>query len=290
MLAEQTCDVLSGWRERTVECRRNDQFNDRAARPAKRTRVEIGPLHIGETRGDDDARGVVFRRCASGQIGEVRQFGQRDIHAKRARPATPVFHPPPESFGQRARLNEMEVEKLGINPRGDGCGTDGFTLVRLDADGLPILDKDLAHPRRKSDGDAMRGGGFRHGLGDRAHAADRMAPDASLSVHLAEAMVQENIGRARRVGARIIADDTVEAESGLNRRTFEPAVEEIAGGGRKEIEKIPLQVESEGSNSVGYPAGLENSAITAKGLPSTTFGGVSSTLARKTFATAAKRL
>jgi hypothetical protein len=70
-------------------------------------------------------------------------------------------------------------------------------------------------------------------------------------------MVQENIGRGRRVGARIIADDTVEAESGLDRRAFEPAVEEIAGGGRKEIEQIPLQVEPEGSNSFGYPAGLE---------------------------------
>src|SRR6202040_3424808 len=104
---------------------------------------------------------------------------------------------------------------------------------------------------------AARGGSFRHGLGDRTHAADRMAPDAFPTVHLSNTMVQENIGRARRVGARIIADDTVEAESGLNRRAFEPAVEEIAGGGREEIEQIPLQVEPEGANSVGYPAGLE---------------------------------
>src|ERR1700730_16967296 len=54
----------------------------------------------------------------------------------------------PQTFGQGTRLNEMEVEKPGINPRGDGCGTEGFTLVRLNADGLPILDKDSAHPRR----------------------------------------------------------------------------------------------------------------------------------------------
>jgi hypothetical protein len=84
-----------------------------------------------------------------------------------------------------------------------------------------------------------------------------MAPDAFPTVHLAKAMVQENIGRARRVGARIIADDTVEAEGGLDRRAFEPAVEEIAGGSREEIEQIPLQVEPESSNSFGYPAGLE---------------------------------
>jgi hypothetical protein len=58
-------------------------------------------------------------------------------------------------------------------------------------------------------------------LGCRTHAADRMAPDAFPTVHLAKAMVQENIGRARRVGARIIADDTVAAEGGLDRRAFE---------------------------------------------------------------------
>jgi hypothetical protein len=75
----------------------------------------------------------------------------------------------------RRGINEVEVEKLGINPRGDGCGTDGFTHVRLHADGLPILDKDSAHPRRKPNVLAVRGGGFRHGLGDRAHATDRMA-------------------------------------------------------------------------------------------------------------------
>jgi hypothetical protein len=35
MLAEETRHVLSAWRERVVDCRRNDQLNDRAARPAK---------------------------------------------------------------------------------------------------------------------------------------------------------------------------------------------------------------------------------------------------------------
>jgi hypothetical protein len=165
MLAEEACHVLSARRERAVECRRNDQFNDRAARPAESTSVEIGLLHIGEARRDDNARGVVFRRCASGQIGKIWQFGQRDIHTKRARRTTPVFHPSPESFGQGARINEVEVEELGVDARGDGCGTDGFTLVCLNADGAPILNKDLAHPRRKPDVHAARGGGFSPWLG-----------------------------------------------------------------------------------------------------------------------------
>jgi len=84
-----------------------------------------------------------------------------------------------------------------------------------------------------------------------------MAPHAFLAIHLAEAMVQENIGRTRRVGARIIADNAVKAEGGLDRCAFKPAVEEIAGGSREEIEKIPLKVESEGSNSVTYSAGFD---------------------------------
>ena len=130
-----------------------------------------------------------------------------------------------------------EVEELGIDPCGDGCGADGFALVRLDADGATILDKDLGAPASKPDVHAVRCGGLRHGLGDRTHAADGVAPDAFLAVHLAKAMMQQNIGRARRVGARIIADDAVEAEGSLDRRAFEPAVEEVAGGCREQIEQ-----------------------------------------------------
>ena len=55
MLAKETRHVLSAWCEGVVDCRRNDQFNDRAARPAKSTRVELSLLHIGEARGDDNA-------------------------------------------------------------------------------------------------------------------------------------------------------------------------------------------------------------------------------------------
>ena len=76
------------------------------------------------------------------QIGKIWQFRQRDIHAKGTRPATPVFPAPPESFGQGVCLDEMEVEELGINPRGDR-GTDGFSLVCLNADSMSLLDSGL---------------------------------------------------------------------------------------------------------------------------------------------------
>ena len=195
--------------------------------------------------------------CNSGQGGEVRQFRKCYVHAKRARATTPIFHALPESLGQGTLLDEVEVEQFGIDARGDGRGTDRFALVGLDADGTAILDQDAAHPRGKPDVHAVGYGGFRHGLGDSAHPADGVAPDAFLPVHLAEVMMQENIGGARRVGARIVADDAVEAESGFDRRALEPAVEEVTGGGGEKIEKIPLQIESEGANSVAHPAGLD---------------------------------
>src|SRR5207248_1640550 len=60
--------------------------------------------------------------------------------------------------------------------------------------------------KKKTNFRAMRGSRLRHRLRDRAHAADCVAPRAFLAVHLAEAMMQEHIRRARRVGARVIPD------------------------------------------------------------------------------------
>ena len=62
----------------------------------------------------------------------------------------------------------------------------------------------------------------RHRLGDRAHAADGVAPDALLAVHLAEGMVQHHIGGAGGVGTGVVADDGVEAEQRLDQIAFEP--------------------------------------------------------------------
>ena len=52
--------------------------------------------------------------------------------------------------GNAARIDELEIQKLGIDPRCDGRGADDFALVRLNADGAPILDKYLAHRASKA--------------------------------------------------------------------------------------------------------------------------------------------
>ena len=65
----------------------------------------------------------------------------------------------------------------------------------------------------------------------------------ALAVHLAEAMVQQHIGRARRRRRRVGADDAVEGEGGLDDVALEPAVEKIGGAVREEVEQRALVVE-----------------------------------------------
>jgi hypothetical protein len=92
----------------------------------------------------------------------------------------------------------------------------------------------------EQDFDPGRLTGLGHGLGDRAHAADGVAPGALLAVHLAEGVVQQHIGRARRVRAGEVADHGVEAEAGLDRVALEPAVQEIAGALGEQVQQVAL--------------------------------------------------
>ena len=65
-------------------------------------------------------------------------------------------------------------------------------------------------------------------FGERTHAADRMSPHASFSVHLAEAVVQQHVAAARRIRARIRTDHRVEAEYGFEPFALEPMIEQFA--------------------------------------------------------------
>ena len=69
-----------------------------------------------------------------------------------------------------------------------------------DTTGAAVLDQDLADRRRGLDLHAVTCGRPRHRLGDRPHPADGVAPDPSLAVHLAEGVMQQDIGGAGRVG------------------------------------------------------------------------------------------
>ena len=93
--------------------------------------------------------------------------------------------------------------------------------------------------------DAARRAFRRHRLRDRAHPAARMPPLPALAVHLAEDVMQQHVRRARRIRARVVADDGVEAERRLDRRRLEPAIEHFARALGEEIEHVALPREVE---------------------------------------------
>src|SRR3546814_6784048 len=112
-------------------------------------------------------------------------------------------------------------------------------------------DEHLGDRAFEADLDAHVPADLGHDLGDPAHAADAVAPRALLAVHLAEDMVEENIGAARRVGARVIADHRVETEGGLDRLALEPAVEHRARRLGEQVEHIALPFEAAGGEKIG---------------------------------------
>jgi hypothetical protein len=89
--------------------------------------------------------------------------------------------------------------------------------------------------------DAACFGFLAHRLRDGAHAADGVAPPALLAVHLAEDVMQQHVGAARRVRAREVADHGVETEARLDGIGLEPAIEPIRGAEREEIEHVALR-------------------------------------------------
>src|SRR5690606_24160866 len=92
------------------------------------------------------------------------------------------------------------------------------------------------------------------------HAADAVPPRTLLAVHLAEDMVEEDISAAGRVGTGVIADDGVEAEGGVDRLAFEPAVEHRARRLGEKVEHVALLLEAERRETPPLPRAVEQRA------------------------------
>ena len=198
--------------------------------------------------------------AGAGQRGERGQGVQRDVHPEGAGAVAPVLDAIEKGRRQRIRRQQPRVQQFRIDAGGDIFGADGLAIVEDDADGAVALDDHLAHAGIGFDLDAMPARGARHRLRDRAHAADGVAPDALLAVHLAEGMVQHHIGRARGVGAGVIADDGVEPVQRLDQIALEPVVQHLAGRTREQIEQAALLLQRKPAQDVGGAERIEGFA------------------------------
>ena len=226
VLAEQTRDMFAGGSQRIVDERRDQHLHDGRLRPAERTRVRISALHVTKAWRHDDAGREMIARF--GQTGKTRQFGKRHIHAERARSAAIARDTLAEIFGQRGRIDQRLKQELRVQIGDYRAAAEDLAGIRHGAHGAPFLDQYLAHAGMGAQIDAELAAGRGHRLCDRTHAADRVSPRPFLAVHFADGVMQQHIGGAGSVRARIISHDRVEPERGLDRIAFEPAVEPVA--------------------------------------------------------------
>ena len=169
-----------------------------------------------------------------GKHRELRQLRQSDVHSEGRALALPVMHPRMDVCVDRALRNEAVEQELRID-----AGDDGICTPRLasgdDARRFALVDDDLLDRRAEQDVDALLARRSGHRLGDRAHPADRMAPGAGNSGGLAEQVVEQDVGAARRVGRCEIADDPVEPEQSLGEVALKIAVEDLARAPSDEV-------------------------------------------------------
>ena len=177
-------------------------------------------------------------RVRAGQAREVGQRGQRDVHPERAGPAAIRGDACAEVVGQVLGRDETLAQELRVHVGDHAPAFDHLAGLELDAGGAARPHQHARNRRLRAQHDAARRALGGHRLRDRPHAADRVSPLAGLAVDLAEHVVQQHVGRARRVGAREVADDGVEAERRLDRRAVEPAVEHVARALGEEVEEV----------------------------------------------------
>ena len=169
---------------------------------------------------------------------------ERDVHPEGRGFARDMGHAARGLGRDRALGEQFGEQPLRVDAGDHRLGAPG--LAAGDETGRPsLLDDHFLDRQVEHDLDPGLARCLGHRLGDRAHPADRMAPGARHPRRLAEDMVEQDIGRARRIGARIMADDRVEAEQGLDQVVREIALEDVGGGFGEEIDKVALVLEAE---------------------------------------------
>jgi hypothetical protein len=129
---------------------------------------------------------------------------------------------------QQFRIEHLQEQELRVHAGRNERRPQRAAILQHHAAGAGSLDDHLSHALAEPDLAAARLERGLHGLGDRPHAAARLAPGAALAVHLAEHVVQQHVGRAGGVRARHVAHQPLEAVDPLECLVLETLVEEIA--------------------------------------------------------------
>ena len=158
-------------------------------------------VHVTEAWRHDDSGGQMI--AALGQYREPGQLGQSDVHAERRAFAFPAAHPAFDVGIDRAARDQPVEQQFRIDAGDNICRAPSFAARDNAgrAGALAVaLDDHLLDRGIQEDVDPGLAARPRHRLGDRAHAADRMAPGSGHARRFAEQMVEQDVGGARAVG------------------------------------------------------------------------------------------
>src|SRR6185312_9901558 len=159
------------------------------------------------------------------------QLRERDVHPESAGAAAPFGHPFAEFPRQRRGVDQVEIEQPRVQIGDDGRGANRLATFRDYSNGASTLDDDFAHAACDANFRAAGRSRFRHRLRDRSHSAYGVTPHSLLPVHLAEAVMEQDIRRPRAERTGVMSDDAVEPVKRLDGIALEPALEILARRG-----------------------------------------------------------
>ena len=194
----------------------------RSARPTSRAggrRRRRAPYRRGSAR--SRFRAVMLGGFMARKAGEARQFGERHVHAEDARGAPPRSDPGAKVRRAGPRIDELFEGQLRMEVRNHGARGELLALSVTTPAARPFRTRISADARvvRISTPRSAQARAIASVIAPMPPIAWPQAPFRPFD--LAEAMMQQHVGRAGRVGARIGSDDAVEAEDRLDRVALE---------------------------------------------------------------------
>ena len=227
-LREQRHDLCAIGIEGGVQRRRDHPVTERHQRRPTGAGILERRLDVLHRRGHLHRTGVMLGEATARVGREVGQLAEREVDLHHAAARLESLDVGDEVLGQLGARNMFEESSFRMQ-RGDHqrCG-DLLTGVEDGTAHLAAADEEPSHPGVGPDLGAEAARRLRNRLGHAAHTALGISPAAELAVaHITDRMVGHHVGGAGFVGSRPRPDHTVDGESSLDLRRFEPVIEQV---------------------------------------------------------------